>query len=683
MADQRPKWTFAGKPVYSGAPASFELPLGVAPGEGVVVLTEADADDLILEDRPEDLVITDGARTLTVQGLYVHRTEPVQSGGAGTRVVRVYLRDERWKWRRFPKFAGEFNLRTESGTAWKASTVTAGTPWTFDQLLQKVLDALDIGVTANTGVDLTVQLQADYAPAAAVLAAMLRHVPWDLARQPDASYELVRTDGTADWDPPDLPVGGVTVTRTDRGAQRPATARVAFRRYRAKEFARWTPVLKADGLDALGNADSTYAAGEWVKADDLISHWGGTIASVRGAFYSKNKGDLNRAKVAFGGDDLGGSRWNHIKQALYRVFRLDDTDRDDILPLTGPVPVAGTQTGREVWGGPLPGPCVYHLPRTQMGEFRPQGASRPYFIPLNGRPYGGIKLVNSAEGIIAFQAAHPICPVTVYQGLGTVEQDFQLEAPSQVRVTVGWIAKGSTDPDTDRYIVSKTLPEPNNGETETFINHDVLYAEEFDLIDSDYGALNEPELQAAADELLEQYAATFQQRDGERHTLVGVDGGAALDGTVRTIRWDADTRGTSSTYRLYDEQPVSGIPAKAREVQIALSGERATLVDVGAIGTAGGGHRFGSLDNNELPYKEHSSAERSEGPELDTRYSFFTPHEGGLLVAAERIRPASGDDPCGGAPTTTQPGTKGPQVSGGNSGGGAPKISGGPADQGG
>lgn len=690
MATTTPLWKFAGFPCYGGAATRFELPLGTAPGEGSVILTEVDAETLALDNTAYSLEISETVGGgLTIDNLYVHRMEPLISQGAGSKAVRVYFRDERWKWAKAPGFPGTFNLRRESGDAWFSTTVNSGKPWTFDELLQKVIDKLGIDLTASTGASLTVTLQSNYAPAGTVLAALLRQVPWDLARQPDGSYELVQTDDVGDWDPPQLPKAGFTKSRRDLGAERPAVARIIFKRLRAKEFTSWEPVLKADGFAGSSDTNESYQAGEWVNAHTLLSFWGLSPSNARRAFYTFRARREHKTSVAvidrLGGGDIGHARWRHIVQTLYRVYRLSDTDRPKILPLVKMQSLTGRQTSREVFLGASAGDCVFHVRRADPGGYTLQGARRSFFAVVEDFiPPWPVRIVDPADGVVEFAGALPICRIRPYKGTGTVEEDFELEAPEQVRIIVGWVKKGSTDPDDDHFIVEKELPSPNNGLTQDFVIDDAFYREYF--LSGSWDPQNESDLGNAASTILDRFAETFQQRDGERYTFVGVDAGARIDGTCRSILWETDDRGTSSTYRCYEDQPLHGILSnKAREVQIALSAERKKLIDVGSLGGGGGGgHQFGSLDNAEIPWKEHSSGDRAPVSGLDERsYSFFTPVEGGLFIVSERIRPPSGDDPCKGAPQVTKPGGSG-QVTRPTTSGGiqspSTQTSGGPSD---
>lgn len=693
--------TFGGKTTLAEGTNFFDLELGTSPSRGVVTMYASDLNALELEDTGHTFKIKDSdGRTVDITNLFVVqakvigsnvREKPIDSPDS---VVEVHLEDQRSKWK-WKTISGQFNVLKEDGITYRANTVTGTTPFTLDQLLAKVFTALGITVAEKTDLSYIPQnVKWEFANAASALEALLAEVGWSIAWQIDDTFSLIDLDNP----PQAFSVSGgftivdQTVEDRDVAHDKPATARVAYRVMRKQEFV-FSPVLKHDGKSG-PNSDSQTVSGkasEWVAAETVLSEWGSSLTQAQQKYYrwfSQGKA-TQQAVRDLGGGATGLARAQAIAAQLYKVFRLEDTDRTKILPLLPLTPEISSAVGREVWLGVEPGTTLnYHvLSRENRGVRGPVGSPKHnLLVPISGQPQFPLKLVDPQEGVVAFTTPPPLFPpVTGISSIGNgfLPPDFALN-PSTVRIAVGFIKKFSsaTDPEADYFIVSKDLGGENNGETKTFRAGQAWLLEVF--TSGAFVASNQTELETSANAFLDAYARGFDLPSPEQITVEGVHTQKTLTPDVRGIKWNA-TDGISTVFALYTVTSFNpfALPPGVRSKQFAQAADQAILWNPSNIsGGSNGNADVGSLENVSPLLKDHGTTERSQVAMGGWGVDFITDQSLGLLVASDKTLPASGKDPCEGEPQLTTPGrgqvTKVPGQASNPTGGGTQTTSGGP-----
>ncbi len=737
------KVTLGGKACIAEGSNYFELEPGVMPSAGVVTMWDRDAEELQKKDTGHELVIQDGnGGEVKLPNLYILRIQlidvavidpktigqaivaksssggsgvatasggtkwsgPGGGGGAtssgstsassnkkggnkkvsnGTGIVQVYLVDARSKWR-YKEITGFYNVLKDDGINYRASTVNSTTPFTFDELLQKCIDAIGITLTANTGIDWTPQnIRWEFTNAAVAMGALLENVGWTIAWNPDFdTFKLIDLadppQSYAEKSGPGVTVVGYAEQGRDWPHEKPETAQVAFRIMRQKHFT-FEAVIQHDGLDQYGNSLSTAKDGEWQPVATVLSDWGTDTGTVNKAYYGSLASTANPATMQLFANDpkLARQRLRRIHNQYYRCFRLNSTDRETVLPLLPVLPEVQSATGREIWLGAKPHTGLsYHLPRYE-------NAQKAYFINItaltSAAPFD-VQIVDPADGVVAVDTGKlPLCPVKQRGGtLGYMAQDYVLE-PSTVSFVIGYMKKFSDTSDftSDYHLVSRTISGDTNGETKTFLSPQVFLREIFE--NGDFTKANQTEIEQIANDFLDRYNETFKQPAPQEWVYAGIPKQYQLTQDIRGIRWDASD-GVTTQHRLYTPfsfNPISVSPA-ARDRRFALQAESAVLLDPSSLAGKGGNHDLGSLDNLAPILKEHSVMQRNlAGHQFETN-SFINDMTTGLLVASDRTMPVSGEDPCkqpgtsGQRPTQT---TRSPQRSGGV------QISGGPSDK--
>lgn len=671
--------TFGGKTTIREGSNFFNLELGTAPSRGIVTMYGSDLEALNPENTGFTFkIVDDDQRTIEVKNLYVTKGEVLATNvrelpsDAPDTVLAVHLEDPRslFQWK---DITGQYNVLKEDGITYRPNTVNGATPLTFDEVLQKVFDALDIDLTANTGLSYIPQNVTWDAgsSAAAALEALLGEVGWALAWKPDDSYELIDLN-----DPPQsFTVGGdfTVVSQTkeayDVAHDKPAVARMAFRVMRKKEEI-FSPVLKHDGkAGANGRSTSIANNGEWADASAVLSDWGSSLSEAKRMYYkwaSQGKAYLEGVKK-LGGGSIGAERMRRIRSQLYKVFRLSGTDRGKILPLLPLVPEFQTAPGFEAWQGVEPSTGTkFHIPsRSNSGvKSAPGIPNRDLIINENGQPGFGIKIVSKVDGVIAFDTPGPLLPPISginKVGNGFLPQDFELTGDT-LRIGIGYVKKFSNanDPEADYFFVERTTEAPNNGETKTFRAAQAWYLEVFDSGSGGFSALNESELQASAEAALDGYLRGFNLPPEEKIHVEGIHTQHALTQDVRAIQWDASD-GASTTFMLYTRRSVNPFdaPPGVRGTSFALQAQSATLwnpSNLNSGGGSGGGGDVGSLDNVSPSLKDHGTGERTPVTAQGWTMDFLTSQGLGLLVASDLSMGKSGADPCEGETKTTPSG---------------------------
>lgn len=666
--------TFGGKSCYAEGANYFNLEPGVTPSMGVVTLRFEDLDALKTENTGHTLVIKDGlGGSVSIGDLRVIRSEVFSGVGLETEadtMMMVTVADPRYLWQ-FTDVFGHYNALADDGISYIANTTASGTtPHSFDQLLQKCFDALDLNLTAATNESWVPQnVHWEGTPASTAMAKLLQDAGYTIAWNPvQGTYSVIDlTDDSATYTPSGTIVSHSKQKR-DRGAERPQTARVAFRVLRQKQFT-LEAVLEHDGADRIGSSVSTAAAGEWQAASTVLSDWGIDTATVNRGFYSWFVTNQPQSIIdRLGGAVLGQKRLNRIRDQYYRVFRINATDRDSVVPLIPINPEVGKATGRTMWTDARPGNnCEHHFFWRVPGGDRLKNAT--------GIPHVDVKIVNPRDGVVAFMTpnATPITGVRRVGASNNITQDYVLE-PGTVSAIVGYFKKFSSasDPSADYHMVTKNLKYPNNGKTKTFLAPHT-FLREIDESGS-FTKQNQTEIETEANNFLDRYAATFDQPDPETYLVAGIDSRKMLGSGVTAIRWNAKG-GVTTLMRLHDKFGINAlsIAPAARARQFALAAEPAVLMNPSSYGGGRGGD-LGSLDNHAPLLKDHGTLERTVGTVQSETPNFVNEAEVGLLVASDRSMPKSGDNPCEGGGGGEQRPTTTPRQ------GGGPVISGGPAD---
>ena len=609
--------TFGGKPCYEGN-NYFAIELGIAPSRGVVTMLEDDAK--ALGNGAQTLKISDDhGGTVSIVDLYVVQTEPVatpiaKTSGQGA-IVEVHLEDKRslWAWPVISAPGGGYNVMREDRKTYHTNTLNGSTPWTWDQLVGKCLTALGVTLTPATGLTwVPLNVKWRMANAAAAMEALLRDVGWDIALKPDGTFDLVNLDTPPKSFTPSNSVVSHVVRRRDSANEKPQTARVAFPVLREKPLT-FEAVLQDDGNSSAQDGSYSANEGAWVKADTLLPIWGSSLAKWRAGYYAvAGPGAKNEAAVALsianhGGGQVGEGRVRKIRDQLFKCWRVSDTDRASILPLTPLRAKSTAQTGREVLLAVMPASTIrYHLPRWSEGTWQYASGNRmsPWFIERTGRPPWPVRIVDAAEGVIEFLTEYPVTGITIHGNGGGLPQDCGLE-DGTIKVACGYFRKfvSSADPEADLYIYSKSLGADHNGKTKTFLAEDLVLREVYNAGSADFDKQNQTELDDAAEKFLVAYARGFDEPNPEEYTVEGIDSTQTLGRDVRAILWTCHGRSTGvrTTYRLYDHAAINPFSKQpwihARE--FALEAERVQLLDPSHVGHgAGGGFGMGGLDGH-------------------------------------------------------------------------------------
>ncbi len=590
--------TFGGKACYTPGPNNFELGLGVAPSRGSVTMKQTDLQALSLQNTGHVLVIDDSVRKLTIRELYITSTDRTAPVRAGENMVTIRFEDKR-SFFKFRNVTGVFNKLEEDGTSFRFGTVKGTTPFTFDELIEIPLRALGVNVKPATGITWIPQnVEWQFAPAAAALAALLSEVGWDLALKPDGTFELIdlRLGGGASFSVPSgLTLLSRTKQRRDIAHERPAKARIGFRIVRRKFSDQWEPVLQDDGGARSKSGDNpattTPPQATWRRAEDVVAEWGSSLAAVNRGWYAKLDPQNQDSIVnQLGGGDLGASRWRLIKAQLFRYWRYSDTDRNVVLPL---LPIGASQNddpGHITATGSWCFLANWHVQRRDNG-----GMTKPFFKQRSGAPPWQVTIKDAKDGVVGFiGGAGPLAHSVKLPGKpGFGPHDFGLEKPKKgpsiliafykkivARFTgspTSPLAPGANSPavilnESDYFFVEKAGGGSNNGETKTFLaDHTVLF-QTLDTGTGIFAADNQGSITNWANAFLDAWFRQFDVPDPEEVEAAGVDGSAKLDSTARGIAWDF-SNGVTSRYRLNTDRSLDrfGLGRKAREKSEAIS----------------------------------------------------------------------------------------------------------------
>lgn len=674
MARKHNTWTLDGRPCVREAPNHFELELGIAPSRGVVTMKESDAQAIATGNNAVDLVWEDTVKgnTVTISGLYVERVEPFSPAREGQEsVVLVRLHDDR-ALGQYRRISGYYNHLREDRSSYLAPTINGASAWTFDELLQKIIDKLGWGITASTGITWVPQnVTWEWTPAPDALEALLREVGWSVIRQPDGTYELVDLGESSSFTPADKPhIIAHTKKPTDQAHKTPSTVRLAFRVLRARGFT-FEAVMQHDGQTA-DNSDAAtpqnQSRGVWDTIANVLGEWNVTAEQVNKAFYAKrNSNGWDQIVESLGGDDLGHTRMAQIRRQWYRYFRLKDTDRDKILPLASMNPTASAQTGREVWLEPqLQSVVSWHKIGHGLNKEGKPGKEIVALRDETGFPPYPIRVVNTREGIIEFQTPgnRPLMGVSHVRNTGHVEQDWDLVANETVRVIVGYWKKFTTsDFEDDYYIVSQDVGGETNGETLTMRVPDPYIIETYDTGAGDFTKVNQATIDAAAQAFLAQHIRKYDVPDPEEWVYGGVSPDQKLTADLNAIRWEAQNGEIRTTLRAWEPFGASRnatSPADRAKQFVLRAKEQHILTPSqvpagGGAGASGGGGDLGSFENAGPLIKDHGSGQRAgyQGYD-DPEGGFVGPAHDARLLVAEDWTQGEEESPCEGAPQTTK-----------------------------
>gem|GEM_PF-5964833 len=127
--------------------AKFRMQLGILPSAGHVEMTGDQWDDGF--GGIGHLTIEDGNTSICLHNLKVTRMRRVE-GLDGTSLVRVKLKDRRWKWK-LKTFTGRFNVviaNDDGNVIYDPDTIDGGSPYTFDAIARILLTAMGETVVA-------------------------------------------------------------------------------------------------------------------------------------------------------------------------------------------------------------------------------------------------------------------------------------------------------------------------------------------------------------------------------------------------------------------------------------------------------------------------------------------------------------------------------------------------------
>jgi hypothetical protein len=674
-----PGVTFGGKPMYIPGPNYFSLTLGLAPGSGTITMKASDVEDLQANNSEFTLRLRDGQRELRVEKLFikeVRHQDPVHTGDA---FVNVIIEDQRSKWP-FHDITGIFNKLREDGISYVTASTDGGTPFTLDQLLQKLFDAMDVSVTANTGIPVIPQdVVWEGATPSSMIKAILQAFSFDVALAPDGSVELLQLTADGEFEPPNgFNVWGDTSEKADPAHTTPGTLRMMMRKFAEKESTAWEPVLQYD--EDQGGEDTSGVsarAGQWDTVSKVCASFGINEPFARAIHY--RRGDEDFIYNQMGGGEKGRKRLAYLRGAIYRFWRFTDTDRDKILPIARVAARTSGGTGRETAQGPRVSEADFHFQRRQGF-----GAFFKNVRGTGGIPWG-VKVVNAREGIVHVRAPRPLTKV---DPIGTKSPyyaaGFQLSAPAAPKIVFGYYKKFSPDPEDDYFIVTDTVQAANNGLTLTKRDPKLVYRE-----DSEGNGINEDELQRAAEQYLTEWAAQFDLPTPRQVRLAGVWSDAKLDTAVRaiTFRWES---GVETNIRVNSDRTPDryglGFSSNARSLRFSGAAEAARVVLFDDVQGAGGGvstdkHSRGALGQTPPQLREFAESREWEGGYQEEESIFVNAEHAGLCVAEDWEDPGSDED-CRPA-QTTRPGTTPTTRAGTTRPGQGVQISGGPADQGG
>ncbi len=688
--------TFGGKPCYGPAANYFALEFGTAPSRGIFTMLASDAEALSPENTSYDAIFTDErGKAITITGLYIERTE-IAPGGAGfgagaPNFVQVVVHDDRW-FGKSETIAGSRNQFLEDQVSYDPRTVKSGVPFTYDELLQECFDELGWDVQAGTGIDWSPKVDWEWSNAAGALQGLLDQIPYDVVRQIDGAYDLVKlADPPENFEPSDQGSVVSDVQKTvDRAHKRPESVKLAFRILRQKEIT-MTAVMQHDGEDGSGDATPTNKAGEWFPVNTVMGVWNKSAAWAQRAFYlAKNNRVPKTVARQLGPGELGSRRLRTMVSQFYRYFRVNDSDRDEVVPLVPIRAEVGTQTGRETYLGVLAANDIqYHtLARVAAGMKDPVRGTPVAGVlrTQTGRPPWPVRIVDPREGVIEFRSTRPITAAVRRLNGGLQEQDFECIAHT-VKVSVAYWKKPVTVTTSKTAYHTKEVSStgPNNGRTQTFLIT-APYAREV-FTGGSFSLVNQTEIEDYATKFATEWLKQFDVPSPREVRIEGIGEQDALGADVYSIVWEGTTNGLSTVYRLYDENPwrSTSRPTADRSREFTLKAEQRTLVaaDVPEAFISGGGLGLdlGSLTVERPIFKDHETGQRapSEGYP-DPQGGFVNQTMALLLVAQDFSQGPSGEDPCEG---------KGQETGGGGQrtgspkggGGGGPVISGGPADK--
>ncbi len=681
-AQKVPGITFGNKPLYIPGPNYFTLSIGSAPSSGTITMTLRDLTDLRANNTGFVLKMSDGQRSLSVKDLYIREVQhqnPIHTGAA---MVNVVIEDKRALFQ-FHQLFGDFNKLREDGKSYRASSVQAGVPFTFDEILQKILDELETGTTAKTGIDITPNdIKWAGAPAQSMLHAMLSAASWDIALKPDGTFEMIDLAATGSFTPPaGFTIWGDTEERPDTAHRVPGTLRLLFRIYREEETASWEPVLQYDedqgtGLDDAGNVVGTITKhkGEWDTVSNVIASMGSSETYMRATHY--RVGDEKVIWNALGGGEKGRQRLAYIRGHIYKYWRFTDTDRDTKLPLQSMRGVTGTTTGRETALPPTVTRADWHAQR--------RSGFGPFFRPIDatGRLPWNVRVVDRREGIVEVNSPRPLTKTTrLPQKSAFYASGFALAAPKAPTIQIGYYKKYSVDPKDDYHVRERSVGAKNNGKTLTKLDPRIVLRE-VRALGGSFTTQNATEVNQAADEFLTEWEDRFVIPDPRQVRIAGVDPSIRLTSQVRAITWRWES-GLETSLRINSDRSPDrfglGYSSRLRSAKFAGQAEAASLVLFDTVAGAGAGkHDTGALGQTPPEHRDFAEI-RELGRGYDEAEAIFVnPQYAGLLVAEDwRVKPSG--ETCKARQTT--PGPSGPRQGKLTPPAGGTATSGGPADQ--
>lgn len=653
---------FGGKPVYTGGPGQFELTLGIAPARGACVMRAADVAALQAKHTPFELSLHDGAHSLSLKKLYIQEVEYLAPTQAGEAMVIVRFADQRATWVHAPKpFGGFYNIRKENGSSFITASTNGGTAWTYDQLLQKVLDALELNVTAATGITATASIEAERAPAHAVLARLLDDMPVDLAFKADATPHLIAFSAQGSYP---FPSGHTTIgfssEQADAAHVTPKTLRASVRVFREVATASWEAVLQYEGSEAAaaspsgtgGTGSPAESVAGWGPVADVLQHWGVTLDFVHRMFYTCDSTEQQERYFIpkLGGGEKGQRRLKQIKEQLYRYWRLDVSDRDNVLPL---VPLtAGTQdtadheTAKEIY---CTSADTHVSSRDTEGRLKSE-----YFKNYTGAAtHLPVSIVDAKDGIVRFHHERPLCRVTPRNAkTHLMKQDSVLQTPTPPTIMVGHYKKFSADPLDDQYTREIETDQLNNGGVFDKLAERLVLRESFDSSGAgSWTKLNQTAVDAYLDTFLAQWKREYQVPTPATIEIAGVGPEKALTNVVRAIEWTWAEGRITVRYRIFSDRTPSryGLGARARTRGIKVA-ERAE--DAGSdlpwdkAGGKGGGGFVGMFGGTPPPLRDFEQSRHRGAMGTDWEVGFGNPDNGVVLVAEDWRNGKTGKECC-------------------------------------
>lgn len=125
---------------------SFRNPMGAGPGLGYLLLSRASLTALGDLSTGKTLLFDDFATKITLQNITIIETQCLTPGvrSDAAAVYLVTVADRRHRIRQIPAGAS-YNVRDPGGSGYKPASLNGGTPWTWQEMVDELTDALGIG----------------------------------------------------------------------------------------------------------------------------------------------------------------------------------------------------------------------------------------------------------------------------------------------------------------------------------------------------------------------------------------------------------------------------------------------------------------------------------------------------------------------------------------------------------